>query len=1067
VLIPRILKLVFLLGLCAVLAGRAASPSDYETTEYNAQGGLGLIKASTAYSLGSTATNIVIAVIDSGLDVNHPEFNGQIAAGGYDYVANTSNMTDANGHGTHVAGIIAALRNSTGMMGVAFNAKIVPFRTINAADMDDADSKAVNRAVDTLGIRIMNNSWSEDPEVKITSSTRAEYLAALPKLIGAYSNAVNKSSIIVFAAGNSNYTEVASIPGLPYLFPEFQNNWLTVVAVDETGTNRAPYSNAAGVCKEFCVSAPGGGDDQDTVGIYSTKTGGGYTRLSGTSMAAPYVSAVAALVKGTLPYLTGPQVIEVIKTTCTDLGAPGVDNIFGHGLVNAGMAVKGYGSFRADVSVDTQGYDSTWGNNISGTNGLTKAGSGLLTLTGTNTFSGGTILNAGGFGIGNDSALGTGTLTINGGNLRAIDASRTMTNAVTVGGNFTVDGSQALTLNGNMNLGGAVRSITVDNTAATTFGGILSGAGGVTKLGSGSLMMSGANTYTGNTQVDAGALIYNGTWGAGAGSAITIGSSGLFGGIGTWKGNLLNDGMVRPSAGGTVGKLTVNGTYGGSGNLGIAFASATSYDQLETSGNISLANTTLQPSLSGGYVPQSGTAFTNIVQSTGGTLGSTQFASIQPVSVTLVATPTYRASAVDVTIVRQYRSAAAAIPSASANEAAAYNMIADVSNSDNGDLETVLDEIDEMQTSEEVEQAMGEISPEKALTTLDVAADSGMDNQFYNIGARLNEIRMGALNNFRIDPATGTYSGTLYARRSEQFPLLAFNGDLHDLVLTGSRQPDIPRWGWFVNGSGTWGDQDQTAERTGYTFQTGGFTTGMDYRLADRLYLGVATGYSHTLSHMGGSGGEVQVDTLPACLYTSYALDGFYVNAVAGYAHSTFDIRRNIQVGALNRVGVGEPEGHHANASVDLGYDFPIGPFSIGPAVSMQYSRLWIDAYDETGAGALDLSYQDQTIDSLQSGLGARFSYEHRFSNLLLVPTLSVFWQHEFSRDGREVQAQIPGGSWFTTRTPDPERDFALLGAGATLVINDTCQVGVNYSTEVGRSDYIVHSVNGGVRVLF
>src|SRR5205814_4296638 len=89
--------------------------------------------------------------------------------------------------------------------------------------------------------------------------------------------------------------------------------------------------------------------------------------------------------------------------------------------------------------------------------GITKAGSGTLTLSLANTFSGGLTLSAGEIDFGNNSAAGTGTLAINGGTVAALTSTKTLTNAVTVGGDFTIAGTQSLVLNGNMDLGGATR----------------------------------------------------------------------------------------------------------------------------------------------------------------------------------------------------------------------------------------------------------------------------------------------------------------------------------------------------------------------------------------------------------------------------------------------------------------------------------------------------------------------------------------------------------------------------------------------------------------------------------
>jgi len=105
--------------------------ADFETSEYSNQYGLGKIKASSIYADGYSGSSVTVAVIDTGVDLDHPDLVDNIASGGYDYVDGDSNA-NPNGqgsymsHGTHVAGIIAGMKNSSGMHGVAYNAKILP-----------------------------------------------------------------------------------------------------------------------------------------------------------------------------------------------------------------------------------------------------------------------------------------------------------------------------------------------------------------------------------------------------------------------------------------------------------------------------------------------------------------------------------------------------------------------------------------------------------------------------------------------------------------------------------------------------------------------------------------------------------------------------------------------------------------------------------------------------------------------------------------------------------------------------------------------------------------------------
>jgi autotransporter-associated beta strand protein len=193
---------------------------------------------------------------------------------------------------------------------------------------------------------------------------------------------------------------------------------------------------------------------------------------------------------------------------------------------------------------------------------INTIGSGAVRIEGTGTYTGGTTLEQGTLQVRSGSALGTGGLTINGGTLASIISPRTLSNSVTVGGNFTLGGSgQAITLNGGLDLGGGTRVITTANSA--TLGGVISN-GGITKQGAAALVLNANNTYTGATTVSAGSLIVNGNQSAASG-ILTVSSGATLGGSGTIGGATTISGILAP--GNSIGTLTVaNDVTWNSGN---------------------------------------------------------------------------------------------------------------------------------------------------------------------------------------------------------------------------------------------------------------------------------------------------------------------------------------------------------------------------------------------------------------------------------------------------------------------------------------------------------------------
>ena len=315
---------------------------DFETPEYNAQEGLGLVNAADAYERGLTGKNIVVAVVDTGLDVTHPEFQGQIAPGGFDFVDGTATMSDPFGHGTLVSGIIAAKKDDVGMHGVAFDSQVLPVRIFDAGGVLSVTSAELAAAIDLAanGAAIINNSWGT--ALPVTAITADEISAFLPLELAAYQNAVAGGTIIVFAAGNAALMEPSLRAGLPFHFPELQDLWVAVVAVDLDG-NEPLYTNRCGVAAAWCIAAPGGGDDPGS-GIFSTVSGGGYQRLSGTSFAAPHVSGALAVILQLFEGLTPQEVAERLFVSANRTGIYADASIFGQGLLDLEAATRPIGT---------------------------------------------------------------------------------------------------------------------------------------------------------------------------------------------------------------------------------------------------------------------------------------------------------------------------------------------------------------------------------------------------------------------------------------------------------------------------------------------------------------------------------------------------------------------------------------------------------------------------------------------------------------------------------------------------------------------------------------------------
>lgn len=293
------------------------------------------IDAPQAWDVTQGKNATIVAVIDSGLDLSHPEFTGRVwtnlveARGvsgadddgdglpddvhGWNFLDNTANVADDNGHGTHVAGILGATgNNGQGLAGVNWNATIMPLKFIGAdgnGSVDDA-IRAIYYAVDH-GARVINASWGGGDRVQA--------------LTDAISYANRRNVVFVTAAGNESANN-----GVKRSYPADDRlpNSISVAAVDSNG-NLAGFSNFGATTVD--LAAPG-------VNIRSTVPGG-YATYSGTSMSAPFVSGVASLVIGMHPELTAAQAVQRILNAAKPL--PGLKGkVITGGIVDAANAVS-------------------------------------------------------------------------------------------------------------------------------------------------------------------------------------------------------------------------------------------------------------------------------------------------------------------------------------------------------------------------------------------------------------------------------------------------------------------------------------------------------------------------------------------------------------------------------------------------------------------------------------------------------------------------------------------------------------------------------------------------------
>lgn len=562
-------------------------------------------------------------VVAVDFNIFDPEFDDRIRdlLNSWGYYEGASFAT----HGTHVSGTIAANRDGHGTHGVAFGADLsvarlfgdsvayytatpdgyLDVQTVAGLGVSDSVFPQLYAQLNAQGVRAVNHSWglgsepdsAEALDYYLSHPVFAESLRAIAD--GSRSNGM----IQVWAAGNSGVNpspEEGPIAGmyasLPRALPDIEKYWLAVVNLNQD-LELSNQSMRCGFAANWCLAAPGseinstvyGADSQINADLYADDNYNlvlevmermptyAYTAMSGTSMAAPHVTGALGLLFERYPYLDNAQVRDVLLTTATDLGAEGVDDVYGWGLMNLAAAIEGYGSLRVDTNVvmnqragglkvwEGDAWDD-WTNDIGGPGALTKSGIGWLRLSGDNSFNGAVV---------RDGVL-------------ELDGVNALTAAVEVTG-------------GQFLLNGTLRGTALNNRAGSSW------------ISTGGVLENTALNISG------GSVSFNGVQ---RGGQTVVGVDGLLMGTGT-LGDTRVEGTLAP--GNSIGTLTIDGNYvqTASGTYLAELAPGSRSDTLRITGSAALDGTLKALPEAGIYYL--GEQF-NVLQAQGGVSG--QFATV-------------------------------------------------------------------------------------------------------------------------------------------------------------------------------------------------------------------------------------------------------------------------------------------------------------------------------------------------------------------------------------------------------------------------------------------------------
>lgn len=697
------------------------------------------------------------------------------------------------------------------------------------------------------------------------------------------------------------------------------------------------------------------------------------------------------ILNGANQYRGGTRIDSGILQVFADknLGAAGGPLIFNSGTLALGT------SFDLDATrpvtlepgggvIDTAGHAMTLSRSITGPGGLTKLGSGSLTLSGKNSWSGGTRINGGTL-IVSDS----GNLPFAGEVNVGSDGLLQLFSGQTVG---------SLSGSGQVALEHSVLSAGAENTDGY-FAGLITGPGAVIKDGNGTLTLAGVNTYTGSTGVNGGRLVVNGS----VTSDVTVQDSGVLSGSGrTGAITIRQGGTVSP--GNSVGTLMASGDvrFEADSNYAVEVSADGRSDLLATSGRALLrgGEVSMLAENTGNLLSLSqvnslaGKTF-HILDAAQGVSG--QFSKVIPGYLFLGTGLSYDNTGVTLSTDRN---------------STLFSSVAKTPNE-----RAIASALETLPTGQPVrESVLASASPEQASAA------------FHALTGQIHADITRALTD-----ETWLIRETLTDR---------MRGYVRATMPSDIRSDDNGTW---VRILGNRGHARGSAGDAGSDDSVYGVLMGNDNEIAPDVHLGLTGGYTRT-SLDGGYNGSADADSWHAAGYGSWRSDALTLRGGAGFTWHRVSTDREVAYGSQHDRDTARYNARSGHIFADTGYEFFGGSVSLEPYAAISFTSLTRDGFSEKGGAAALRGDEDET-HALISETGVRGGHEWQVSDgMALRAEAGAGWQHYIRVEERQTSLQFGSGNAFFIRSPGTGRDDMILQAGLSVRAGKNIDMGINYS---------------------